>query len=73
MDRCWLAEILEGCGCGACRMEKRCAPSQDMQARLTQRYAYHVARAKLEAQGFALVTEETQLDGQMHLVLQRMA
>ena len=40
---------------------------------LTQRYAYHTARAKLEAQGFTLVTEEKQKDGQVHLVLRRMA
>jgi hypothetical protein len=40
---------------------------------LTQRYAYHAARAKLEEQGFALVTEEKQSDGRIHLVLRRMA
>jgi hypothetical protein len=40
---------------------------------LTQRYAYHAARAKLAEQGFDLVTEETQKDGQIHLVLRRMA
>ena len=47
--------------------------SQQWLNRLTQRYAYHVARAKLEEQGFALVTEETQQDGRIHLVLRRMA
>jgi hypothetical protein len=47
--------------------------SQQWLHRLTQRYAYHVARARLEEQGFALVTEETQQDGQIHLVLRRMA
>jgi hypothetical protein len=36
------------------------------------RARYHVARARLEEQGFALVTEETQQDGQIHLVLRRM-
>jgi len=41
--------------------------------RLIQRYAYHVAKTKLAEQGFALVTEETQQDGQIHLVLRRMA
>ncbi|MEW6156171.1 MAG: DUF1257 domain-containing protein [Verrucomicrobiota bacterium] len=40
---------------------------------LTQRYAYHAARAKLEAQGFSLASEETAKDGQIHLVLRRMA
>jgi hypothetical protein len=38
---------------------------------VTQRYAYHAARAKLEEQGFAPVTEEKQKDGQIHLVLRR--
>lgn len=40
---------------------------------LTQRYAYHAARAKLEKQGFSLVSEETQKDGRIHLVLRRMS
>jgi hypothetical protein len=40
--------------------------------RLSQRYAYHVARAKLEEKGFALVSEQTQANGQIHLVLRRM-
>ena len=40
---------------------------------LAQRYAYQVARAKLEEQGFTLVNEETQKDGRIHLVLRRMA
>jgi hypothetical protein len=39
---------------------------------VTQRYAYHVARAKLEEQGFALSSEEMQQDGRIHLVLRRM-
>jgi hypothetical protein len=47
--------------------------SQEWLERLTQRYAYHVARAKLEEQGFALVTEEKDRDGRIHLVLRRMA
>lgn len=46
--------------------------SQAWLNRLTQRYAYHVARAKLEEQGFDLITEETQQDGRIHLVLRRM-
>jgi hypothetical protein len=41
--------------------------------RLTQRYAYHVARAKLQEQGFDLVSEETAKDGRIHLVLRRLA
>ncbi len=40
---------------------------------ITRRYAYHAAREKLEAQGFALVSEEVQEDEQIHLVLRRMA
>ena len=40
---------------------------------LSQRYAYHVARAKLEAQGFTLAAEETATDGRIHLVLRRLA
>ena len=39
--------------------------------RLTQRYAYHAARDQLEAQGFTLVSEERQADGQVHLLLRR--
>lgn len=38
---------------------------------LTQRYAYHAARAKLEAQGFTLASEEVHKDGRIHLVLRR--
>ncbi len=41
--------------------------------RMTQRYAYHVARAKLEEQGFTLVDEEVQEGERIHLVLRRMA
>ncbi|MBN1954050.1 MAG: DUF1257 domain-containing protein [Anaerolineae bacterium] len=40
---------------------------------LTQRYAYHAARAKLEEQGFALVSEEVEQGDRIHLVLRRMA
>jgi Protein of unknown function (DUF1257) len=39
---------------------------------LQQRYAYHAARAKLEEQGFSLVSEE-QEGGRIRLVLRRMA
>lgn len=38
---------------------------------LFQRYAYHAARAKLEEQGFSLVSEEVQQGEQIHLVLRR--
>jgi hypothetical protein len=40
---------------------------------VTQRYAYHAARAKLQAQGFDLVNEETSQDGQIRLVLRRVS
>ena len=36
-----------------------------------QRYAYYAARDQLEKQGFNLVSEETQADGQLRLVLRR--
>ena len=39
----------------------------------TQRHIYQVTRAKLEAQGFAVASEEQQKDGRIHLVLRRMA
>jgi hypothetical protein len=39
--------------------------------RLMQRYAYHATKAKLEEQGFALVSEENQDNGQIRLVLRR--
>ena len=39
---------------------------------LTQRYAYHVATAKLEEQGFVLISDEKQSDGRLHLVARRM-
>jgi hypothetical protein len=40
--------------------------------KVSQRYAYLAARAKLEAQGFTLASE-TREKGQIHLVLRRMA
>lgn len=40
--------------------------------KLMQRYAYHAAKARLEEQGFSLVSEENQADGQIRLVLRRM-
>ncbi len=42
-------------------------------AKLSQRYAYHVAKVKLAEQGFDLVSEETAKDGKIHLVLRRLA
>jgi hypothetical protein len=45
---------------------------KDFQRQVTQRYAYNVARAKLERQGFNLVSEEVEQNGQIHLVLRRM-
>ena len=40
---------------------------------VTQRYAYHAARATVEAgQDFSLVTEEVDEEGRIHLVLRRM-
>ncbi|HEX2980618.1 MAG TPA: DUF1257 domain-containing protein [Anaerolineaceae bacterium] len=40
---------------------------------VSQRYAYHAAKAKLAAQGFNLVEEEVQETGEIHMVLRRMA
>ncbi len=45
--------------------------SREWLNKLTQRYAYHVTRDKLEKQGFKLVTEQTEHDGKIRLVLQR--
>jgi hypothetical protein len=41
--------------------------------RLTQRYAYHVAKARLSEQGFDLVSEEARPDKTICLRLRRMA
>lgn len=46
---------------------------EQFRQQLLQRYAYHAARAKLEQQGFTLAGEEVGEDGQIHLVLRRMA
>jgi hypothetical protein len=40
---------------------------------VTQRYAYHAARTKLEEQGFSLVSEDVQEGDRIHLRLRRMA
>ena len=45
---------------------------KQFEQQLTQRYAYHAAVARLEAQGFTLVQEETQAEQRIHLVLRRM-
>ncbi len=46
---------------------------KDFTQRLTQRYAYHAARAKLEQQGFDMVEEKVEETGQIRIVLRRMA
>lgn len=46
---------------------------QEFMHKVSQRYAYHAARAKLEAQGFSLVSEEIQEGNRIHLKLRRMA
>ena len=45
---------------------------EDLTQKVTQRYAYHTAIAKLEAQGFSLVNEENIQGDQIHLTLRRM-
>jgi homospermidine synthase len=40
--------------------------------RLTQRYAYHVAKDQLEAQDFTVVEEEVQADNTIHITVRRM-
>lgn len=45
---------------------------EDFLGKLNQRYAYHAARTRLEAQGFTLVEEEDiKNKGQIRLVLRR--
>ncbi len=44
---------------------------QQFLQQVNQRYAYHAARAKLEEQGFSLVSEEVQEGERIHLVLRR--
>ena len=46
---------------------------KDFTEKLTQRYAYHAARAKLEEQGFNMVEEKVEETGQIRIVLRRMA
>ena len=45
---------------------------EEFTQQLNQRYAYHAAREKLEAQGFNLVEEKQEETGQIRLVLRRM-
>lgn len=51
----------------------RSSARQEFQDKLAQRYAYHAAIARLQEQGFTLVADETQENGQMHLTLRRTA
>ncbi len=44
---------------------------QEFTEQVSQRYAYHAALGQLQAQGFSLVADETQTDGQIHLTLRR--
>ncbi len=46
---------------------------EDFTHRLSQRYAYHAAREKLEQQGFSMVEEKVEETGQIRIVLRRMA
>lgn len=46
---------------------------EQFRQQVMQRYAYHAARARLEQQGFSLADEKVGEDGQIHLVLRRMA
>lgn len=46
---------------------------KDFTQRLSQRYAYHATRDKLEQQGFQMVEEKQEETGQIRIVLRRMA
>lgn len=46
--------------------------AQDFLQRLTQRYAYHTTFRTLAGQGFEVI-EESQEDGNLHLLMRRMA
>lgn len=46
---------------------------KDFVNKVSQRYAYHATRARLEQQGFALVEEKNGEQGQVRMVLRRMA
>ena len=45
---------------------------KDFVEKLTQRYAYHATKDRLEEQGFTLVEETVQSTGELRLVLRRM-
>jgi hypothetical protein len=45
---------------------------KELVQRLTQRYAYNVAKDQFEAQDFVLVEEEVRQDKTIHLVVRRM-
>lgn len=38
---------------------------------IIQRYAYHATKARLEAQGFTIASEEQREDGKLHMILRR--
>jgi hypothetical protein len=44
---------------------------QKFMQQITQRYAYHAVRSKLEEQGFSLASEEVQEGNRIHLQLRR--
>lgn len=46
---------------------------EEFTQKLSQRYAYHATRDKLEQQGFDMVEEKVEETGQIRLVLRRMA
>ena len=46
---------------------------KDFLQKIKQRYAYHAALSKLEAQGFSLVSEELEEGKRIHLKLRRAA
>ncbi|MCP4398204.1 MAG: DUF1257 domain-containing protein [bacterium] len=46
---------------------------KDFLQKITQRYAYHAALTKLEAQGFSLVSEDLEEGNRIHLKLRRVA
>ncbi len=46
---------------------------EDFTNKLTQRYAYHATRDKMEQQGFNLVEEKIEGTGEIRIVLRRMA
>ncbi|MBE9202490.1 DUF1257 domain-containing protein [Synechocystis salina LEGE 06099] len=49
----------------------KCINQNTFMEKVNQRYAYHAATGKLAEQGFALVSEEVEDTGRIHLVLRR--